>query len=465
MKGAHFESDVIKARNDQRLGKVTSLFFALLVFFSTTATLPLLNSLTLPGFVRNNGLVLTGLTFLSILVVEKSNLKLNRFFGAFAPFLIAGLVTSIGMAILLTGEVDTIAGETPLDSILSGLIWLLFNGIAILVISYCYSRCTPSFLNRILDIFLLFVLIVSAVQALAMLGIPGFSAVFELLNVGDWLSTFKSVSFGRLVGVCSEPSAMSMTLGLLCLPYCYSRFVHGGGIRYGISLLLLLVFALMTKSTTVYVTVAFFVVGSFLVSSGTLKSKGLLAALTVVIAIACIAFLIVLVTGGDLVSKEMSDVLESVLGKIGDVSNQSTAYRNSTIINDLEIFKDYPLFGVGDGNQGYFYSQNIPSWVISSGSTEVLDALSGSIGVLNGGAFIPSLVSGYGFLGCMLFGSWICFCIRRAVIRKKELGCYYDMFLISAFACIPVCWMATSFQGAPIAVFLVFCLPALGEGE
>ena len=77
-------------------------------------------------------------------------------------------------------------------------------------------------------------------------------------------------------------------------------------------------------------------------------------------------------------------------------------------------------------------------------------------------AFLPSIISGYGIVGCVLFGVWIGFCIRMAIRRKKELGRYYDMFIVAIFACIPILLMAEGFQGAPVDVFLIFCMPALG---
>ena len=444
------------------LGGGAKLFFALLVIFSTTATLSFLNISALPGFAQNNGFVFVVLGLIALIVAERSHLRFNKFLTTFAPFVVVGLLTSILMAFLLTGSVGTIAGETPLSAMVTGLMWLVFDAVIVYFVSYCYAHCTEDFLDRVLDILLVFVLAVCGIQSLVMLGVPGSSALFDLINVGNWLSVFKDVSFERLVGVGSEPAAMAKTLGLLCLPYCYCQAVNGGGARYGFAFALLLLFGFLTKATTVYVTVGFVLLGILLLHMRKAKSKAVIAGVTTVCAILAFSVLVVSFTGGQIVSDETAETFESVLWKISDVGNQSTAYRTSTVINDVEIFKDYPIFGVGDGNQGFFYAQNIPSWVIASGSTEALSALSGSIGVLNGGAFLPSIFSGYGIVGCVLFGVWIAFCIRTAISRKKELGRYYDMFVVAMFASIPVCWMAISFQGAPAAVFLVFCLPALG---
>lgn len=448
--------------NSQELGNGARLFFALAIVFSTTATLPLFNISPVPSFARNNGFIFVALGLVALLISERSNLKFNKFLSSFAPFVVIGFLSSILMSFLLTGNVGTIAGETPLSAITTGLMWLVFDAAIVFFASHCYAHCTGEFLDRVLDIFLIFVLLVCGVQALVMLGFPGASAIFGLINVGDWLRVFRDVAFERLVGVGSEPAAMAKTLGLLCLPYCYCRAANGGGARYGIAFALLLLFAFLTKATTVYVTVAFVLLGILLLHTRKTKSRAVIVVVSLVCAASFFAVLVVLFAGGQPISANTIDTLEAVLGKISDVGNQSTAYRTSTIINDIEIFKEYPIFGVGDGNQGFFYAQNLPSWVLASGSTEALSALSGSIGVLNGGSFLPSIISGYGIVGCVLFGAWIVFCIRTAIKRKKELGRYYDMFIVAMLVCIPICWMAEGFQGAPVDVFLIFCMPALG---
>lgn len=448
--------------NSQELRSGVKLFFALAIVFSATATLPFFNISPVPSFARKNGLIFVTLGLIALLVSERSNLKFNKFLSSFTPFVVVGFLSSILMSFLLTGNVGTIAGETPLSAITTGLMWLVFNAAIVFFASYCYAHCTGEFLDRVLDILLIFVLLVSGIQVLVMLGFPGASAIFNLINLGDWFRGFKYVAFERLVGVGSEPAAMAKTLGLFCLPYCYCRAANGGGVRYGVAFALLLFFAFLTKATSVYVTVAFVLLGILLLHMRKAKSKVVIVGVSFFCAALLFAVLVASFTGGQLVSTNTVDTFEAVLGKIGNTGNQSTAYRTSTIVNDIEIFKDYPIFGVGDGNQGFFYAQNLPSWVLNSGSTEALVALSGSIGALNGGAFLPSIISGYGIVGCMLFGAWIVFCIRTAIRRKKELGRYYDMFIVAMFACIPVCWMAEEFQGAPVDVFLIFCMPALG---
>lgn len=447
--------------NARELKGSVRLFFVLSILFSTTATLPFFNLSFLPDFTRNNGFIFVSVGLIALFITERSNIKFNKFLSAFAPFVIVGFLTTVLMSFFLTNSVDIIAGETPVSAMTTGLMWLVFDAAIVFFISHCYAHCTQDLLTRILDFFLLFTIVICSLQALVMLGLPGASALFNIINIGNWLGVFKDVMYERLVGIGSEPAAMSKPLGLICLPYCYCRLANGGGLRYGIAFGLLLYFGFLTKATTVYVTIIFVLFGILLVRMRKTNSKAVIVGASLVCAALSLFLLTSLINDGRTISADTNETFSTVFGKISDSENQSTAYRTSTVINDIEILKDYPIFGVGDGNQGFFYAQNLPSWVLSSGSLEALSALSGSRGVLNGGAFLPSILSGYGIVGCTLFCVWISFCIHTAIKRKIELGRYYDMFVIAMFACIPICLMAISFQGAPVAVFLVFCLPAL----
>lgn len=84
--------------------------------------------------------------------------------------------------------------------------------------------------------------------------------------------------------------------------------------------------------------------------------------------------------------------------KIIDISDASTQHRYSTIWNDLLILVKFPVFGIGDGNQGFFYAYHVSgTWMARNLETQA--AIKGELGLLNGGAAIPSFISGFGVFG------------------------------------------------------------------
>ena len=97
-------------------------------------------------------------------------------------------------------------------------------------------------------------------------------------------------------------------------------------------------------------------------------------------------------------NKEETNIEYLLLGKIQDTNNLSTMMRSSTIINNMKILGNYPITGVGDGIQGYFYNKNIPnSFLISP---EVSKIYKGEVGIIDsGGAYFPAFFSSYGIIG------------------------------------------------------------------
>ena len=92
--------------------------------------------------------------------------------------------------------------------------------------------------------------------------------------------------------------------------------------------------------------------------------------------------------------------------------------RASTVINDFKVFTDFPIAGVGDGNQGFFYEENQPSWTLAS---DEVSSLIRTHTIPNGGGnFFPAYISAYGIIGILVLALF--------VINYKKLYC--SSFLI-----------------------------------
>ncbi|WP_455621545.1 hypothetical protein [Parabacteroides sp.] len=88
-------------------------------------------------------------------------------------------------------------------------------------------------------------------------------------------------------------------------------------------------------------------------------------------------------------------------GKAVNFKDYSLQMRESSVINDMKVFFNYPITGVGDGIQGMLYAKNIPDWV--KHNVEVQNLLNGKGGIPNGGGnFFPTFLSGYGLIGILL---------------------------------------------------------------
>lgn len=147
-------------------------------------------------------------------------------------------------------------------------------------------------------------------------------------------------------------------------------------------------------------------------------------------------------------------------GKMVDTDNHSTATRVSTIINDVKIFAEYPLTGVGDGMQAFFYNKNTPGWCAQS--DEVQEILKGNVAASGGGNFFATFISAYGIIGILLMVMFVR--MYRKDICKYLLPCDNVVIIatsISIIIFLAAGWYTVSFFNNEY-VPLMLSLPYLG---
>lgn len=447
-----------------RLTRAELLVFSLLLFLSSFAKLPFNSFFGLAGTFSSNGFILLCVGVLLMFISHRFTGVRSRLTRQFLTLTALLVLINVVMSFYLSLTVGTMFGETPLTTGLATLCWLACHAGAVIYISHCYSDISNSLLDRLFDFMLVFVLAISILQVGIIVGIPGFRAVYDALNFGDWLQ-LSICRYERLCGVASEPSGMAAVICMLCFPYAASKFLSTHRARYGLSLVLLVFVAYFTYSSTVYVSLLFsliaFVVVSLSAKGGRIP-RGAIVSLMLALVVALLVG-VVAVTSDNVKDNEVVSSISTLFEKVTDDNNQSTAYRNSTVTNDLKIFLDYPVLGVGEGNQGYFYADNIDVSVLNSGSLEARNAINGKIGVLNGGSFLPSLISGFGLVGTLAYVAWVIGGVRQASRGRAVMGSYYQMYLIALVGGLPSLWIGTGFSGLPIVFFLVLGMPFLAE--
>lgn len=220
--------------------------------------------------------------------------------------------------------------------------------------------------------------------------------------IGGTSETFQRIkhNYGtfRFYGFAVEPAGNCVLIAVLLLPFLIMELKEKHGWLYSaylwVSLVFTVFFAIMTKSASVFSGMAILgvvaLVNLFRDHKTTVKFNITLVSL-------CVGGLAVIL----LVPQLREIFFDRFLLKLFDKSDYSTQHRYSTIWNDFNVFIRNPIFGVGDGNQGYFYTNNVlGTWMANNPETQ--SALKGERGLLNGGAAIPSLISGFGIFGCVL---------------------------------------------------------------
>lgn len=300
-----------------------------------------------------------------------------------------------------------------------------------------YVFAFESLLNK-KELFVIFavncflVLVVGLAQlAISLTKNPALSNLYDKLNfLGFASSSLLEKSGYRIYGTFTEPSNMDMFFCCFFFPMVMAYLFEKKKkipILLGLFVLLAIfgTLAFFTKSTSVYVGIIADVVAFCVLLIKSQKGKKYKLICSYVI------FLLVLFSVLALQTTSFGRTFFSVvIDKIFSGKNDSTNFRFSSTYNDLVILAHSPIFGCGNGMQGYFYFGNVVGTNYSY-ATESLLALSGKLGLIYGGAFIPSFLSSFGLVGVFLFVPILKSFTRQLTVLKHNDSYFYRFMLLS----------------------------------
>ena len=395
---------------------INLFLFAAIVFFSFFSTTGLFSvagrSFQLSFYF---GIVGLAVFYISYFFVFKSR-SVDFLFPILICLFAILLTSSLGMAFALKPRFDGLFGSTPEREVIFNAAKYAFDLAFIPYFAFMVSILDRKKITLSVNIFLiawiafgLFQILVFYIDkeslwrvydGLDVLKIIGGNSEMFLRIKNNYAGQF------RFFGFASEPASNCLLVSVFLLPYLFYQTTRKGipfkkKAFYFLALAFVLLLAFLTRSASVYAGIAVDLIGLFVVS---IRKKTIGPKTMAFIAGGLLVGMAILLA----VPKTRDAILGGFLLKIIDRTNHSTQHRYSTIVNDFMILLKNPLFGVGDGNQGYFYAENIAgTWM--SRNEETQSAIQGKMGLLNGGAAIPSFISGFGLLG-----SWL---IVKAYLR------------------------------------------------
>ena len=397
----------------------------------------------------------TSVTFVGIVLLLLKQVKLVDFnvrpFVKFWYFSVIYTLLASTLLIIMycagwADDIDFVAWnlEMPYRAIMRDIIFWACSMMALLYSYYNLSYVVRfEQLYRVFEWSILAILFVGLLQYGALNG-NGFCM---LLHSGLG-SVFKLVDLSNMAildrGICFWGSEVSSASGycMFILPFSIVVFFNsknGKKIRFGLYTILFLYLLLTSGSSSTLIT-TLVVIGCTIVYllNKTIKKWVYYSSFFV-------GFFIVVLYTLDLnvdtqsASSDKDSIEDILLGKLVDKENGSTAMRVSTVCNDMKIFLSYPLTGIGNGCQGYFYNNNIPLWTRFAEEVQrSLNYESGSISN-GGGNFFASYISGYGLIGIIV----LFLLIRQYQIRLKKSVVNYNIVAEFTFAtCIIVFLLA-----------------------
>ena len=345
------------------------------------------------------------------------------------------LFSSLAMALLLTPSYCGFGGEHPALVVIKESIKYIYDNALILYFLFIIRFFSKKQLSIYVYGLIVCWIIVAGAQFIVYLAPKSFFAV--LYDQTDFLDILEDSSLivraryegFSLYSFLSEPSVNCVFINTFALPFLLLKTFKSKGrtLSFFTNLTLTIIVTagtLLTKSSSVYITFFAFVASAMYLF---LKKSSLSKKIKITI-VACIgvfiAFLFVVPTTRNL-------IVYYAVNKIFNLSNLSTAYRYSTVYNDLLILIKFPLFGCGDGNQGFFYFQHVAGTKMTV-SYETVNSLTFKQGLLNGGALIPSLISGFGLFGIVL----IILLFKNYFLLFKKQPLYEDsLYTLLLYVC------------------------------
>ena len=386
------------------------------------------------------------LTLIYIIVrgVSEKHLMLPKSVASLFGVIFFWIAISVFDSIRFYSEYGVLSGETtftaPLGSIYFHLFHAaLFGGYIGLVQERTDIEST---IHRGINTIIWIQIITGVIQLMIVLGVPGISSIYDGINFLEMMPTSSFIQgMSRITMTGSEPASMGASLGMLSFPYLLAVITETNSAKEKttcwIKLLVLIVLSYFSKSTTLFVIIAActasYVIWSF--REGKLTRSSTFLWIFIVMIIGAVLLTSSFSSGVGFESGIFEEIRYYLLVKPTDSANMSTMHRLSPIVNDIAIIKKHPLFGVGDGNQGFTYGQNVPSYMLINPKSQ--DFARGIGGVVNGGAWFWAVVSGYGLTGSIAFLIWYInnYRPRYRALRQRQ-GFMYKLYIYALPAII-----------------------------
>lgn len=363
--------------------------------------------------------------------VEIKNDNSSSLFHYFVIMVMIMNFASFTMAIILHDKLGTIGGEGTYRGVIGQIVYYIQYIFMIIYNREVFRMISKERIEQIINKMLFVLLALGYLQILLILFGGIFIKIHQGLDVFHVLwPTATIYKEQRLSLNGSEPAAAGGFICRLVLPFLMAKILYYGyNYKTILHLILWLPIIYFTKSSTAYFlfTVCFMMFIYYSLINKKYRSK---------IIIGVILLTLLLIMGmpfyKSIFNTEFIErIIYLLVDKVTNTSNQDAIARKVPLIVNYKTFLEYPILGVGNGNQGFFYIKYYPSWAYSYFDVNnLINSAKSTLG--NGSLFIPSILSGYGILGVILVINYMIRCKRQVTRERSNLGIFYYMFIMSS---------------------------------
>lgn len=371
----------------------------------------------------------------------------NGLFQIFVKIVTALNAISIMMAIVLHKSLGILGGETTFDAIAGDIIYWM-QVLCIVLFNIMLFRSVDIDVAESVIKKLIYILMAIGYLEMGMVLFGGpFTVICNALcKVGAIYDPELMIRTGKIFLTYSEASYAELVLGALIWPYLCGSISGNEGDKNTIFLLLFtLPLAIINQSSSVLMALGIYAIMLLLefLKRREISKKRLAGFLLVVAGVALLAWY-----GRNQIGPL---IVEKVFEKPFDQNDYSTIQRSSVVRNCILTFIEYPIFGVGNGNQGYFYKGHLTANAYRS--YEVQNTLKFQNGVPSAGSWFGGILSGYGIVGIALLSIYA---VKANEIMKSLKGTKWYYIYHMTFLCFLVCsWFTASLTGEYLQILFL----------
>lgn len=412
----------------------------------------------------NFDFILNMLGLFLMLLKSKGYFRIQRnkravLFHYFVTMVLIMNLSSITMSIILHEKLGTIAGEDTYRAV-AGQIVYYFQYIFIILYNREVFRLIPKErIEKIINLTFIVLIPLGYLQILIIQYGGIFLKIYQSLDIFHVLWPAYDVNLNQRLSLTGgEPASAGGYICRWVIPFLFAKIIYyGGNYKTTLQIILWLPILYFTKSSTGYVLFSVCLVLFIWFHLCKKERRKKLFIYSMIIALFAIVFIPYYKPVAN--SYFIQRIRYILVERVADKTNQGTITRKIPLIINYKTFLEYPILGVGNGNQGYFYIKHFPTWGYQSFELDYL-MNEAKTTLENGSLFFPGILSGYGLLGTILVLIYILKNKKLVDREKDELGMFYYMFLISGCV-ILVNGFSGEFAGKYDIWFLV-SLPYLG---
>lgn len=372
-------------------------------------------------------------------------------------------ISSFIMAFFIQARFGNIGNEDAYSSVFYQAIYFFQYMFMLIYNRRIFSIVTKDDILKILNRVSNALLVIGYLQICVMTFGSIFVKIYNTINVCDVLIPANKLSKLSLSG--SEGAYAGSLIAIFAFPLIFARLLNAEKTYKNIvKIFIWLPVLYYTYSSAAYILFAMELITFSVILLTTRKNSGL-KILLLITAVIVLVFSLFPETIISIMPQNVSNKIRYLLfEKATDLSNGSTVSRMMPVYMNAGAFSEYPVIGVGNGCQGYFYEKYFPQWAYNVKGSDFLFFLQkAQNGIANGAVFVLSILSGYGIVGSILFISFIVKCVRYAKKNKERMKQFYYMYLIG-MAALLFDGLRTGFEGK-YYIWFIISLPFIVNSE